>query len=175
MNTSAHNGSGPGEFESTLRMIAHLPAPDGLAERVQAGLQTAARSRRARIFHWPSVPRIENGWMQSSLVRSAAAAAIVAVVFGGGWSLYSRYEPAQPSSAIALPTRGAGQSGQGGFSSAGAMRTPQTLNGPVVAIPATAAAQTEKAAAKAQLRRGKTTAAKKAVTQSATPTASPQN
>jgi len=92
-------------------------------------------------------------------------------VVGGGWGISSRFQPAQPSSAIAIPQRGAGQVGQpgqvgqGGFSSAGAMRTPQTLNGPIVAAPAVAhpvtipQAQTKAAAnshAKTYARHGKT-------------------
>ena len=123
-----------GDFEETLRLIASLPAPEGLEERVQAGLRTAPQFRlrgRARILAWPAALRMENGWLQSSLARSAAAAAIAAVVAGGGWSVYSRVQLNQAQRGIALP-RVAMPSG---FSSAGAMRTPRTLNGPVVARP----------------------------------------
>jgi hypothetical protein len=163
--------SGSDEFEETLRLIARISAPEGLEERVQAGLRTATStaSRRAQILRWPVALRLENAWMQN-LARTAAAAAIVTVVVGGGWSISSRFQPAQPSSAIAIPLRGAGQTGvtgqvgQGGFSSAGAMRTPQTLNGPIVAAPAAAHsvttphAQTKAAAnahAKTHARHGK--------------------
>jgi hypothetical protein len=145
MKTSERNSfaSGPGSYEETLRLIARISAPEGLEERVQEGLRaaTGTASGRARILRWPVALRLENVWMQN-LARTAAAAAIVAVVVGGGWSVCSRFQPTQPSSAIAVPQRGAGQTGQpgqpgqGGFSSAGAMRTPQTLNGPIVAAPA---------------------------------------
>ena len=65
-------------------------------------------------------------------MRGAAAAAVVFVVAGGGWGIYTRVQPSQPAKVIVMPPRaGAG----GGFSSAGAMRTPQTLNGPLVAEP----------------------------------------
>jgi hypothetical protein len=146
MKTSDRNlfvsGSSSGEFDETLRMIARICAPEGLEERVQAGLRTA--SPKARILRWPEALRLENAWIQN-LARTAAAATIVAVVVGGGWSVSSRFQSAQPTSAIAVPPL---VTSQGGFSSAGAMRTPQTLNGPVVAHPATVAPETAKPAAK---------------------------
>ena len=150
MNPSTQNpfDGSSGNYEETLRLIARISVPEGLEERVQAGLRTA--SPKARILRWPEALRLENPWMQN-LARAAAAAAIVAVVVGGGWSVSSRYQSSQPTSAIAVPQRGAGQTGQtgqGGFSSAGAMRTPQTLNGPVVAHPATTATKPAKPAAK---------------------------
>jgi hypothetical protein len=150
MNSSAQNpfDGSSGNYEETLRLIARVSVPEGLEERVQAGLRTT--SPKARILRWPEALRLENPWIQN-LARAAAAAAIVAVVVGGGWSVSSRYQSSQPTSAIAVPQRGAGQTGQigqGGFSSAGAMRTPQTLNGPVVAHPATTVTQQAKPAAK---------------------------
>ncbi|MGD0832003.1 MAG: hypothetical protein ABR907_13755 [Terracidiphilus sp.] len=135
MNQSDRNPSagsaGNVEFESTLRLLANLPAPAGLQDRVQAGLLSASRTvaPKARILAWPVALRPAAGWMQSSLARSVAAAAIFAVVIGGGWSISSRLHPAQPASAFTTSPR---VSTQGGFSSAGAMRTPQTLNGPIV-------------------------------------------
>jgi hypothetical protein len=131
-----------GGFEETLRLIARLSAPEGLEERVRAGLRAATLTElpKTRILRWPVALRLDNDWM-----RAAAAAAIVAVVVGGGWGISSRFQPAQPSSAIAVPLRGAGQTG---FSSAGAMRTPQTLNGPIVAHPAALVTQPAKPAAK---------------------------
>jgi hypothetical protein len=163
--------SGSGEFENTLRLIARISAPEGLEERVQAGLraEASAASGKARILRWPEALRLNYttfqnlAWLQN-LARTAAAAAIVAVVVGGGWSISSRFRPVQPSSAVAVPPH---SGSQGGFSSAGAMRTPQTLNGPVVAHPAEAAPQTAKPAGKTQVRHGKPAAAKRAVTQTA--------
>lgn len=153
-----------GEFESTLRLIASLPAPERLAERVQAGLHATPIAGSARILAWPAALRRQNGWLQSSLARSAAAAAIAAVVAGGGWGVYSRVQPKQSNRAITVSPRLAAP---GGFSSAGAMRTPQTLNGPVVAQLATAAPKTAKVAGKPAVKtpvhRGKSASAKKAV------------
>jgi hypothetical protein len=131
--------SGSGAADETLRLIARLSAPEGLEERVQAGLRaaTSTTSARARILRWPVALRVDNAWMQK-LARTAVAAAIVVVVVGGGWGISSCFHPAQPSNAVAIPLHSAGQTGQGGFSSAGAMRTPQTLNGPIVAAPTAA-------------------------------------
>jgi hypothetical protein len=60
-------------------------------------------------------------------MRAVAAATLVCVVLGGGWSIYSRVQPAETAKGIVLPRHAAAA---GGFSNAGAMR--QTLNGPVV-------------------------------------------
>jgi hypothetical protein len=134
-NVSGHNSisgavtpAASNSAEATLRLIARLPAPKGLEDRVLAGLKSAPRS--GRILYWPAMQQATRGWM-----RGAAAAAIVFVVAGGGWGIYTHVQPAQPAGAIVMPSH-AGAAG--GFSSAGAMRTPQTLNGPVVAHPATA-------------------------------------
>jgi hypothetical protein len=153
-------------FEETLRLIARLPAPEGIEERVQSRLRTGslttsgkaascpAVSSKARILHWPKAQQLESAW-----ARMAVAAAIVFVVAGGGWCIYSRIQPVQPQVAVALPRVGA----RGGFSSAGAMRTPQTLNGPLVAPAAvvvapqkvTPAVNPAKQARRAQFHRGK--------------------
>jgi hypothetical protein len=160
----------PSPAEETLRLIARLSAPEGLEERVQAGLRAKSTiPGRARILQWPVALRLDNSWMQSSLARTAAAAAIVALVVGGGWVVSSRVPPAQPSRAIAFPPR---VSTQGSFSSAGAMRTPQTLNGPIVeppanAHPAVAVPETATPATKKPIRHVKPTAAKNVVAQSA--------
>jgi hypothetical protein len=127
MNFPTRNGlsneSGASAAEETLRLIAHLPVPEGIEDRVLRGLQT--RQSTARVLAWPTALRAGGNWM-----RSAAAAAIVFVVAGGGWGIYSRVQQSQPANAAVqqpyiAPSRG--------FSSAGAMRAPQSLNGPVVA------------------------------------------
>jgi len=135
------NDSGDGAAEETLRLIASLPAPEGLEDRVHAGLLAAGR--RGRVLAWPAAFTPASAW-----VRSAAAAAIVFVVAGGGWGIYSHVQPGQPARVIAMPHASA----SGGFSGAGAMRTPQTLNGPVVAHPATAQPPKAKVPAKVAAR-----------------------
>jgi len=82
--------------------------------------------------------------MQSTWVRTAAAAAIVFVVAGGGWEVYSRVQPAERPNAIVLPPVAA----HGGFSSADAIRTPRTLNGTVLTHPLGATANPEPGAEK---------------------------
>ena len=125
------------QAEATLRMIAGLPAPGGLEDRVQQALSKAPPT--ARIVAWPlsSERWSRERWMQSSFARGAAAAAIVLAVGGGGWSVYSHVHPAQAPRVIAMPLR---VGAPGGFSNAGAMRTPQTLNRPVLAHPTSDAA-----------------------------------
>jgi hypothetical protein len=58
---------------------------------------------------------------------------VIAVV-GGGWEVYSHIQVAPSPAAVATPRP---ISGQGGLSTAGARRTPQTLEGPVVVAPET--------------------------------------
>lgn len=128
-NKSDANSVEASEADKTLRLIAALPAPEGLEDRVKAGLQQP--SRTGRILHWPSPLRPHGGWMNNTMMRSVAAAAIVFVVAGGGWGVYSRVQPAQPAKVIAMPR----VSAPGGFQSAGAMRTPQTLDRPVLKRP----------------------------------------
>jgi hypothetical protein len=111
--------------EETLRLIAKLPAPDGLEDRVHAALN--AMPRGSRVLSWPKTFHPMNGWM-----RGAAAAAIVFVVAGGGWGVYTRVQSTQielnqPAKAIVMPAR---TPVAGGFSGAGAMRTPLTLPRP---------------------------------------------
>jgi len=131
MNQNPHNSnpsvSAQETGEETLRLIASLPAPAGLEERVHAALRAAPR--QGRVLAWPAALRPQSGWM-----RTAAAAAIVFAIAGGGWGVYIRVEQGQPAKVIGMPPR---MAGPGGFSSAGAMRTPQTLTGPTAPEPAT--------------------------------------
>jgi hypothetical protein len=181
MNFSKQNSSnsGPSAAEETLRLIASLHAPEGLEKRIEAGLRTAPR--KARILSWP----VENAW-----VRAAAAAAIVFVVIGGGWGVVSLVQLSQPARVIAVPPDAPHGAVPGGFSNAGAMRTPQTLDHPVVAQPAAIAAPPEQVptpavkpaakpvansaaqAEKKPLHRAKSVATGKPVPPSATPPAS---
>jgi hypothetical protein len=127
----------PGSAEDTLRLIASLPAPKGLEDRIHAGLRSSLQSasRPARILEWPTALRSGGSWLHGAAMRSAAAAAIVCVVAGGGWGIYSHVQQSQPSRSIALPPH---MAAPGGFSSGGAIRTPQTVNGPVLTHPQTA-------------------------------------
>ncbi|HEY1897807.1 MAG TPA: hypothetical protein VGG62_16120 [Terracidiphilus sp.] len=139
MNASPRNGLFPETSdrdlsqsgEDTLRLIASLPAPEGLPDRVHEGLRHAPQT--ARVLNWRRPIRPSGGWMQSTMARSAAAAAIVCVVAGGGWRIYSRVQPTPAVRVLEMPSRVA--PGGGGFSQAGAKRVPDTLNGPVLTHP----------------------------------------
>jgi hypothetical protein len=117
--------------EDTLRLIASLPAPEGLADRVQSGLRHT--SPTGRVLNWRGTLRPSGGWMQSTMARGAAAAAIVCVVAGGGWRIYSSVQAVPAAKVLAMPPRVAPAGG--GFSPAGAKRVPQTLDGPVLTHP----------------------------------------
>ncbi len=124
------------EAEETLRLIASLPAPGGIEDRVKAGVRAA--HRQASVMSWPLSSSKKTRWTQASAMRAAAAAAIVFVVAGGGWEVYSHIQLAPAPTAVAAPQRGEVGAGGGGtgMSAAAAMRTPKTLDGPVVAAPA---------------------------------------
>jgi hypothetical protein len=130
--------------EETLRLIASLPAPDGLEDRVHAALN--AMPRRSRVLAWPRTFHPASGWM-----RGAAAAAIVFVVAGGGWGVYTRVESTQieqnqPAKVIAMPAR---MPSTGGLQGAGAMRPPVTLPGPAAPQPVKISREASPARAKA--------------------------
>jgi hypothetical protein len=148
--------------EETLRTIAVLPAPIGLEERLQAGLRRSLQSgsRGVRIFSWPSSFYPGRAQLRAALhgatMRAALAASIALAVAGGGWEICSRVQYSQPSRAVVLPPR---VSSSAGFSSAGAMRTPQTLIGPLTTPAPRIAASAPVAADAAQARRGSRQAA----------------
>ena len=72
--------------EDTLRLIANLPAPQGLEDRLIEGLRSAPR--QGRVLSWPGAMSSSRDWL-----RTAAAAAIAFVIVGGGWGVYSRVQP----------------------------------------------------------------------------------
>ena len=108
--------------EDTLRLIAGLPAPAGIEDRVKAGLRASPAT--GRILVWRGPLRPAGGWMYSSFARGAAAAAIVCVVAGGGWRIYSHVQQSPAAKVIVMPSTG------NGFSNANAVRVPQTLDRP---------------------------------------------
>lgn len=119
------------EEERTLRLIAALPAPQGIEERVKEKLRSAPF--RTKVIAWPFSSAEGRGWMESAGMRAAAAAAIVLAIAGGGWGVYSHIQPAPLPTAVSVP-QPLGDSA-GGFNAAGAKRVPQTLEGPVLATP----------------------------------------
>ena len=125
---------GVADAEAALRCIAGLPAPAGLEVRIKSALEVAPHA--GRVLSWPAVAFSPN-WASRPLLRGAAAAAIVLVVAGGGWGIFRKAQPVRTPSAVVMPPRLAAP---GGFSSAGAMRTPQTLTAPIVSQPVVAGA-----------------------------------
>lgn len=130
--------------ENTLRLIAQLPAPEGLEDRVKSELLT---HKSARVLRWP-VWMTADGMFYANALRGAAAAAIVCIVAGGGWQIYSHVQG--PPTAQAIPAAVPARIGNG-FSSAGAMRTPNSPNGPVLTHPRVPAPQTKAPNVKAQV------------------------
>ena len=114
------------EAEKTLRLIATLPAPEGIEIRVKGRLHTAPS--QPYVIEWPFSSRNGNSWMRGSGMRAAAAAAIVLIVAGGGWGVYSRTHVSPAPTAVVAPSV---SSRPGGFSGANATRKPQTVDGPV--------------------------------------------
>lgn len=121
MRSNPHHTMSANAAEETLCLIAGLPAPAGLEERVHKALREAPR--RGKILAWPAGFRAKT-MFESDWMRAAAAAAIVFVVVGGGWGVYTRVETGQAGKVVVMPLRAPSS---GGFSSAGAMRTPETL------------------------------------------------
>jgi hypothetical protein len=121
---TADSGSDSGE--DTLRVIANLPAPDGLVDRVQTRLRTAPHA--GRVLAWP-LAFAPGGWGYGSAMRGAAAAAIVCIVAGGCWRIYSHVQPGPSARIIVMPTT-AGPAR--GFSIGGSVHMPDPARGPVL-------------------------------------------
>jgi hypothetical protein len=123
--------------EEILRQVARLSAPEGLEERLTAQLRAAMRSTPSSSGIAVRLNAVLRGWqfffMESQPLRAAAAVAIAAAVLGGGWTLARQTAPAdmarhqQPVQPMQLSTPSSG-----GFSTAGTMRVPETLQGPVI-------------------------------------------
>ena len=139
MNSNPHNAmatdSGRDCGEATLRLIAGLPAPAGLEERVHKALRAVPRG--GHVLAWPARFRAK-AVLESSWMRATAAAAIVFVVVGGGWGVYSRVQPGPAGKVLVMPQP---MPNSGGFSGAGAIRTPVTIPGPKVREQGNAPAQ----------------------------------
>jgi hypothetical protein len=145
--------------EDTLRLIASLPAPEGLAERVKAGMQSAPES--GRVLAWRGANRPAGGWMYTSVARGAAAAAIVCAVAGGGWRIYSRVQPGPTGNVLMMPAPATPSGSR--FGNAGATRVPDTLDRPVLIhpVPPSPELNVQKAPLQPKTVRGGKTAGKK--------------
>jgi len=73
--------------------------------------------------------------MYGSVARGAAAAAIVFLVAGGGWRIYSHVQPVPAAGIVAMPSAAAPTGTP--FSNANATHRPDTVVGPVLTHPVT--------------------------------------
>jgi hypothetical protein len=114
--------------EETLRLVAQLPPPTELAERVHRRLARGGDTPARRGF-WSL-------WMPARRLQFAAAAALVIAVAGSTWSVFHAHPQAGGSSQAAplAPAR-ALPAGSGSFGTATAERVPPTLN-PIKVPPA---------------------------------------
>ena len=135
------------DLDATLHLLAKLPVPAGLGDRVFAGVLRSPR--KGRVLTWPQ-PLYARDW-----VRGIAAAALVIAVGGGGWGIYEHVQPNEPARVEAAPQP---VFHPGGFSSAEMIRRPQTLNGPVVEKVEPATATKTKTAEDARARKPARTA-----------------
>ena len=127
------------DLNNTLQLLAQAPLPEGLNDRLKAALHKASAEapQRGKVIAWPSAPEEATATGQPQTVgvrwmRLAAAVLIAAAVFASGWGVAWHQESA--NSAVAPKAPLVRPLPAGGFSSAGAMRTPQTIEGPVVPV-----------------------------------------
>lgn len=119
------------EAEETLRLVAKIPAPEGLEERVQRRLDAEVlRSAERRHSVWSL-------WMPGRKLQFAGAAVLSAAVAGSAWSVYHGQRLAADANAAAkqaVPAPAKSPAGSG-FTPAGAVAVPHTL-APIHVAPA---------------------------------------
>jgi hypothetical protein len=118
------------DAEETLRLVAELPPPEELTDRVHARLQAAQIAPSRRGF-W-------SYWLPAQRFQFAAAAALALAVAGSTWAVYRQHPqpgPAAQTSHPASPSAASSSQPAGGFGTAGTVRVPPTLN-PIKVPPA---------------------------------------
>jgi hypothetical protein len=113
------------EADDTLRLVAMLPPPENLTDRVHARLASAAATPPRRGF-W-------SYWLPAQRVQFAAAAALVLAVVGSTWSAYHQHPQLGTTAPAVRPAPPAPAAG--GFGTASTVRVPPTLN-PIKVPPA---------------------------------------
>jgi len=104
------------EAEGTLRLVAQLPPPEELADRVHSRLAAEIAAERAN----PVRRSFWSLWMPAQRIQFAAAAALALAVAGSTWSVYH-----SKSGQIVVPVPQAAPNS--GFGTAGAVRVPPSL------------------------------------------------
>jgi hypothetical protein len=117
------------QAEETLRLLAELPPPANLTDRVHRRL-AMEKARPERRSFWSL-------WMPAQRLQYAAAALLVVAVAGSTWSLYHGHPQAEmkPGSHMQTAPVLPSAASAGSFGSAGAERVPPTLN-PIKVPPA---------------------------------------
>ncbi|HEX4322666.1 MAG TPA: hypothetical protein VHZ52_17255 [Acidobacteriaceae bacterium] len=106
------------EAEETLRLVAELPEPAQLTERVHRRIADAQVMPERRGF-WSL-------WLPAQRFQFAAAAALAIAVAGSMWSVYHGHPQAGTAKQSPAPVQSTPPSA-GHFDSAGAVRVPPTL------------------------------------------------
>lgn len=107
-----------GDPEATLRLLAQLPPPEGLADRVHRNLAAAPDPAPA--------PRFWSLWLPAHRLQFAGAAVLVTAMAASSWTILESRRPTSPAAKTAVPGTAA-DSGRSAFSSADAERHPATL------------------------------------------------
>jgi hypothetical protein len=113
------------EADETLRLLAALPPPFELTDRVHQRLSVERLTPVRRGF-WSL-------WMPAQRIQFAAAAVLVVAVAGSTWSIYHSHphtgaQTGNGATAVPPVARATQGSAAGGFGTAGAVRVPPTLN-----------------------------------------------
>ena len=116
----------------TLRLLANVPPPEGLTDRIHARVHRRLLAQQsalpARSFWF--------GWQPAMRAQFAAAVVVLVATAAGSWNLYrihsansatpasqANHAPSVPVAPAPVPMAASG----GGFSTAGAVRMPPTL------------------------------------------------
>jgi len=121
------------QIDETLHLLAQAEIPAGLEVRLKANLRKAASEPRpAKVLSWPQSGNAAIANVASSAFgwhRAVAAIFLAAAILGCAWSVLwqqkTRSASIEQSHPMVRPLPA------GGFSNAGAMRTPRTLEGPM--------------------------------------------
>jgi len=115
--------------EETLRLLAELPPPADLTDRVHHIL-AREQAKPIRRGFWSL-------WMPAQRLQYAAAAVLVVAVAGSTWSVYHSHPQAGQKAGANTPVAPVvhHDASSGGFSTAGAERVPPSLN-PIKVPPA---------------------------------------
>ena len=128
---SDYESKSPGKSsaEETLRLLAELPPPADLTDRVHHRL-AREQAKPIRRGFWAL-------WLPSQRLQFAAAAVLVVAVAGSTWTVYHSHPQAGPKAGANTQVTPAlhPDASSGGFGTAGAELVPPTLN-PIKVPPA---------------------------------------